>query len=155
MPASRNSIDTLGNRVRAMRDRFVEGAEEKVAIAAMTTAEFAVSHTPVDVGTARSSWEAAIGVSPDGYREAYSPYPKIRSAVGTLEAGRFGETTNLSSALTAIQSVVESRKMGESLRIANAVGYMPVLRTLQVDPFMYQEAGKHGRDAAKKVKVLP
>lgn len=148
------SIHNLAKRVEALAERAEKGMAAKVSTAAIVAGDFAIDHTPVDTGKARSSWMGMVGFKPLTIRNAYVEYEALRSAVKTEEAGRFFEEDNAEAAKDAIRDVLIDYMPYEEIVIANNLDYLPVVGTLQVDPFLYAEAGMRGREAAREVKVL-
>lgn len=159
------TIQDLSARVKRLAEDVERGMALKVKAAVLSTAEFVVNETPVDTGAARSAWAARIGSRPTGRFEPFSPLPELHDKLATFLAGRKDEAVNAEGVMAQVESSLRYYDGTKRVYLSNNVkgedgdhylfkldkipGY-----TLQSQPYFVALAGKIGRDAARKVRVL-
>lgn len=99
-------IRIIGRRVEQNSDALTR----KVALAVDAAVVMA---TPVDTGRARSNWQVALDVAPEGTREPYSP-------------GEEGSTSgpNAQAAIDQGKQVIGSYTTGKTIHITNNLPYI-------------------------------
>lgn len=125
-----------------------------------------VTNTPVDEGDARSSWVASVAASTNQARNAYAPYPKLGSALKTLQAGRFQDIPNAASAIAQHNSELQrfkTAKPGTSFFFSNNQPYIVPLeqgklkhgQTLQNKPGWVERSIQIAAERAIRETVIP
>lgn len=106
--------------------------------------------TPVDVGTAKSNWQLAVGAAPGGTRAAYSPFAsRWRAPYGP--GGSKGETRNQAGVVWSGTNALKARKTEQSVYIGNNSAYIDPLNeghSPQSQPGYIQKAVVRGRALA-------
>lgn len=137
-------ISLLSQRILKLQGKIVEGANEKVKLAAKAYLTEVVNGTPADTGQAISSWKVGLNYSPVGER--------------TFVKGEKGSSrgANISAVLSMELPKIDRRVTGQTIYIVNTTSYIGLLNAGRSDqaPAGFIDKARVAAGAASRTKRL-